>query len=63
MTQEAEKRPVKGMRMIKKVRFIGMSNVVKPGRSLTYPDLWTWLVGSYLPGRTGVDCPMRSSQH
>ncbi len=30
--------------MVKKVRFVGNSNVVKPGRSLTY-----------LPERTGVD--------
>ncbi len=35
------------------------SNVVKPGRNLTYES---HLVGSYLPERTGVDDPMCSSR-
>ena len=45
-----------GETLVMRVRIATKSNLVKPGRSLTYPDTARsgW-VGSYLPERTGVD--------
>ena len=46
-----------------RVLIVAKSDVVKPGRNLTYPDRLGGRVGSYLTERTGADQPMVPSQH
>ena len=48
---------------VMRVLIVAKSNVVKPGRNLTYPDRLRGRVGSFLPERTGADQPTVPSQH